>query len=59
MSIRHNQQEKYNLIQGLEPISLVSDEYWYRALTYSAVSDDLRCSQYQSLQQRYLAIRHG
>jgi len=27
------------LMQGLELISFVSDEYWYRALTYSAVSE--------------------
>jgi len=39
MSIRHNEKEKYTPIQGLETISLVSDEYWYRALTYLAVSE--------------------
>ena len=39
VSVRHNQQERNMLMQGLEPITLVSDEYWYRALTYLAVSE--------------------
>ena len=33
MSIRRNQQEKYTPIQGLETISLVSDENWYSAVS--------------------------
>jgi hypothetical protein len=26
-------------LPGLEPINLVSEEYWYRAITYSAISE--------------------
>ena len=38
-------------LPGLEPINLVSEEYWYRTITYSAISEygnDLHCSQYQT-----------
>jgi hypothetical protein len=37
MGIRLMQKEKM-LMQVFEPIALVSEEYWYRVVMYSAVS---------------------